>query len=117
MQPKIAALVSALVYADNPLATGRAAEPAPGGLLAGGAPLVYVDTSDLAAWAGVSGRGSRFNPVHAVLVAAILNALPDGVASVVTPYAAQERLVAALLTDRYGAAARGWVSTVHRFQG
>jgi hypothetical protein len=117
MRPEIANLVSTLFYDDNPLSTGRAATPATEGLLAGGAPLVYVDTSDLGAWAGVAGRGSRFNPVHAVLVAAILNALPDGVAGVVTPYAAQERLVAALLTDRYGAAARGWVSTVHRFQG
>lgn len=118
MRPDIAGLVTDLFYDDNPLATGRPPEPSTEGLLAGGAPLLYVDTSELGAWAGVAGgRGSRFNPVHAVLVAAILNALPEGVAGVVTPYAAHERLVAALLTDRFGAGARGWVSTVHRFQG
>jgi hypothetical protein len=117
MRPEIADLVTALFYADNPLATGRPAAPSTAGLLAGGAPLVYVDTSSLGAWAGVAGRGSRFNPVHAVLVAAVLSTLPDGVVGVVTPYAAHERLVAALLVDRHGLDARGWVSTVHRFQG
>jgi len=118
MRPEIAGLVTDLFYDDNPLATGRDPAPSTPGLLAGGAPLVWVDTSDYGAWAGVAGgRGSRFNPVHAVLVAAVLNALPEGVAGVVTPYAAHERLVAALLTDRFGPHARGWVSTVHRFQG
>jgi hypothetical protein len=117
MRPEIADLVSDLFYPDNRLATGRPGTPGPHAVLAGGAPLVHVDTSVLGAWAGMAGRGSRFNPVHAVLVAAILNELPDAVANVVTPYAAQERLVAALLTDRFGPAARGWVSTVHRFQG
>jgi hypothetical protein len=117
MRPEIADLVTALFYDDNPLSTGRAAAPSTAGLLAGGAPLLYVDTSLLGAWAGVAGRGSRFNPVHAVLVAALASALPEGVAGVVTPYAAHERLVAALLVDRHGRDARGWVSTVHRFQG
>ncbi|HEV2891082.1 MAG TPA: AAA domain-containing protein [Frankiaceae bacterium] len=118
MRPEIAALVSDLFYDDNRLATGRDPHPTTPGLLAGGAPLVWVDTSDHGAWAGVAGgRGSRFNPVHAVLVAAVVDALPEGVAGVVTPYAAHERLVAALLTDRHGPHARAWVSTVHRFQG
>ncbi|HEU0132942.1 MAG TPA: AAA domain-containing protein, partial [Mycobacteriales bacterium] len=118
MRPPIADLVTALFYPDNPLRTGRAAEPEVEGLLAGGAPLLWLDTSELGAWAGVAGgRGSRFNPLHAALVAALLSALPDGVAGVVTPYAAHERLVAALLTDRFGDVARSWVSTVHRFQG
>lgn len=110
MRPEIAALVSDVFYADNPLATGRTSWP-------DGPPLEYVDTSVLGAWAGTAGRGSRFNPVHAVLVAAVLSSLDDGVAGVVTPYGAQERLIAALLTDRAGRDARGWVSTVHRFQG
>ena len=118
MRPEIAGLVTDLFYDDNPLATGRSAEPTAERLLAGGAPLVWVDTSSLGAWAAVAGaRGSRFNPVNAVLVAAILSALPDGSTGVVTPYAAQERLVGALLIDRSGIAARSWVSTVHRFQG
>ncbi|HVF04812.1 MAG TPA: AAA domain-containing protein [Frankiaceae bacterium] len=118
MRPAIADLVSALFYDDNPLLTGRAPDPSTPVLLGAGEPLVYVDTAALGAWAGVAGgRGSRFNPVHAVLVAALLDRLDEGTAGVVTPYAAQERLVAALLTDRFGDAARGWVSTVHRFQG
>ena len=118
MRPAIADLVSDLFYDDNRLATGRDPAPTTEVLLADGAPLVWVDTSDLGAWAGVAGgRGSRFNPVHAVLVAAVLSALPDGTVGVVTPYAAQERLVAALLADRFGRESRGWVSTVHRFQG
>ena len=117
MRPEIADLVTELFYDDNPLSTGRGAAPTTPVLLSDGAPLVYVDTSAFGAWAGVAGRGSRFNPVHAVLVAAILNVLTDGSTGVVTPYAAQERLIAALLTDRFGNAARSWVSTVHRFQG
>jgi predicted kinase len=110
MRPEIAGLVTDLFYADNPLATGRTSWPET-------PPLLWLDTSTLGAWAGVAGRGSRFNPVHAVLVAAYLSTLDDGVAGVVTPYAAQERLVAALLVDRAGPNGRGWVSTVHRFQG
>ena len=117
MRPAIADLVTTLFYDDNPLVTGRDPAPTTSVLLCDGAPLVHVDTGELGAWAGVAGRGSRFNPVHAVLVAAILNVLTDGTVGVVTPYAAQERLVAALLTDRFGREARGWVSTVHRFQG
>jgi hypothetical protein len=116
MREPIASVVTSLFYADNPLATGRSPSPV-AGLVADAAPLLYVDTSAVGAWAGVAGRGSRFNPVHAVLVSALLSSLPDGIAGVVTPYAAHERLIAALLTDRFGPGARSWVSTVHRFQG
>lgn len=112
MREPIAAVVTELFYADNPLRTGRSV-PADARQ-----PLRYADTGPLGAWAGFAGRGSRYNPVHAVLVAALVSTAADaGPVAVVTPYAAQERLIAALLTDRFGREARGWVSTVHRFQG
>ncbi|HVE63427.1 MAG TPA: AAA domain-containing protein [Mycobacteriales bacterium] len=130
MRRPIADLVTALYYDDNPLRTGRAdRDVTTGRLLPTEAPLVYVDTGLLGAWAGYQGRGSRFNPLHAVLIAELVEALapaPDVLGSgdradstlgVVTPYAAQERLVAGLLSDRHGRVARGWSSTVHRFQG
>lgn len=130
MRPAIAELVTALYYPDNPLRTGRAErQRSTARALPTEVPLVYVDTGPLGAWAGYWGRGSRFNPLHALVVAEVAEALapaPDVLAAaaaedsslgVVTPYAAQERLVAALLTDRHGLAARGWSSTVHRFQG
>ncbi|HVF20969.1 MAG TPA: AAA domain-containing protein, partial [Mycobacteriales bacterium] len=129
MRPLIAEVVSELYYSDNPLRTGRDDRvAATGRALPTEAPLVYVDTGPLGAWAGYWGRGSRFNPLHALVVAELVEALaPAGILSdqgnadsslgVVTPYAAQERLVAALLGDRHGRDARGWSSTVHRFQG
>ncbi|HVE99337.1 MAG TPA: AAA domain-containing protein, partial [Mycobacteriales bacterium] len=130
MRSAIADVVTALYYPDNPLRTGRAErDRLTGRMLPTEAPLCYVDTGPLGAWAGYWGRGSRFNPLHALLVAEVVEALapaPDVLGSdgredsslgVVTPYAAQERLVAGLLADRHGRAARGWSSTVHRFQG
>ena len=130
MRPAIAGVVTELYYPDNPLRTGRAERGRVAGrLLPTEAPLVYVDTGALGAWAGYWGRGSRFNPLHALVVGEVVEALApapdvlgadgrdDSSLGVVTPYAAQERLVAALLGDRHGRAARGWCSTVHRFQG
>jgi len=130
MRRPIADVVTALYYDDNPLRTGRDDRDATTGrLLPTEAPLVYVDTGSLGAWAGYQGRGSRFNPLHALVVAELVEALapaPDVLGSagradsslgVVTPYAAQERLVAGLLSDRHGRPSRGWSSTVHRFQG
>lgn len=135
MRPVIADVVSELYYPDNPLRTGRPDRIAASDrTLPTEAPLVYVDTGPFGAWAGYWGRGSRFNPLHALIVAELVEALapaPDVLSTavlgaggvedsslgVVTPYAAQERLVAALLADRHGRGARGWSSTVHRFQG
>ncbi len=130
MRRPIADVVTALYYDDNPLRTGRAdRDPLTGRSLPTEHPLVYVDTGPLGAWAGYQGRGSRFNPLHALVVAELVEALapaPDVLGSgggedstlgVVTPYAAQERLVAGLLSDRHGRSSRGWSSTVHRFQG
>ncbi len=130
MRPAIAEVVSELYYPDNPLRTGRADRvAATGRALPTESPLVYVDTGRLGAWAGYWGRGSRFNPLHALVVAELVEALapaPDVLGSdgrddsslgVVTPYAAQERMVSGLLADRHGRESRGWSSTVHRFQG
>ena len=130
MRPAIADVVSDLYYPDNRLRTGRPDRvAATDRSLPTEAALVYVDTGRLGAWAGYWGRGSRFNPLHALVVTEVVEALapaPDVLAAagtedsslgVVTPYAAQERLVAGLLADRHGRAARGWSSTVHRFQG
>ena len=133
MRAPIAAVVSELFYPDNALVTGRSDAIEVAGLLPTDAPLLWVDTSALGAWAGIRGRGSRFNPLHALLVAELaascvpLDAVDTvvvdedspvpGRLGLVAPYREQERLIAGLLVDRYGREARGWVTTVHRIQG
>lgn len=126
MHPAIAGFVNDFVYGgllyNAPETSGRvalaAAGPCPG------AALTLVDLSDLPAFCYRHGS-SRFNPLSAFLALTLarqirLNGLTVGL---LTPYAAQARLLNALTAGLLGAGgarseAAGLVAaTVHRFQG
>ncbi|HLJ58902.1 MAG TPA: AAA domain-containing protein [bacterium] len=84
-------------------------------------PLVLVDTSSAAPWCVRLARGSRLN-LHSAHVATTLAAqlagtppVPGRVA-ILTPYAAQARLLGAFIRD-LNLARCVRVATVHRFQG
>lgn len=116
MRPQIADTVSAVSYPDAPLITPVCVRDRPhrqpAFLL--DSPLVLLDTSSLGSRiAREAGRSSRYNLVHAQLVAALADvAWPDdsGDVGIISPYRAQAKL---LSTIRQSAQ----TSTVHRFQG
>lgn len=80
------------------------------------AELLLFDTSALHPWMGRrAGRWSRLNPMHAQVAAELLHHLPpDTSFGMVSPFAAQARLLKALLGRDD---AQRSASTVHRFQG
>ena len=126
MHPAIAGFVNDAVYGgilyNAPETSGRAAmaaaAPCPG------AALVLVDLSDLPALCYRHGS-SRFNPFSAFLALTLARKVWHSGLSVglLTPYAAQARLLNALVAGMLGAGgsrseAAGLVAaTVHRFQG
>jgi len=126
MHPAIAGFVNDAVYGgilyNAPETSGRAAmaaaAPCPG------AALALVDLSDLPALCYRHGS-SRFNPLSAFLALTLAGKIRRGGLSVglLTPYAAQARLMNALVAGLLGAGgsrseAAGLVAaTVHRFQG
>lgn len=94
-----------------------------------GRPLVWCDTSAVDPWCSrVQGGYSRYNVYSALvtfrLLMRVFGNAPAGLnqgapsVGVVTPYAAQARLLQTLMRERGGAEAGGaQVATVHRFQG
>jgi hypothetical protein len=81
------------------------------------APIVCVDTSALRSRAAKrGGTYSRYNLLHALLTAALVDEreLTGPAPALIAPFAAQARLLQALVGDDVG---RGIASTVHRFQG
>lgn len=132
MREPICEVLNELFYADYPLVSDRRACSGPDVRRAvkklpfGAAPLLYVDTAPFHPWTAQRlGGYSRYNLFHALLVrglvAKFIEAAPaagtgDAVGAI-APYAAQARLVQALLEDRLGSPAVGVAATVHRFQG
>lgn len=126
MHPAIAGFVNDFVYGgllyNAPETAGRAAlaaaAPCPG------AALVLVDLSDLPAFCYRSGS-SRFNPFSAFFALTLAREIRQNGLTVglLAPYAAQARLLGALVTALLGVAgarseAAGLVAaTIHRFQG
>ncbi len=81
------------------------------------APIICVDTSALRSRAAKrGGTYSRYNLLHALLAAALVDdrGLTGQEPALIAPFAAQARLLEALVGDDDG---RGIASTVHRFQG
>ena len=117
MHPRIAEIPNRLFY-DGVLSSDPGTAARPG---AGANPLVLVDTSDAGAWCVRLARGSRLN-LHSAHVAATLaqrlagTPPKAGQVAIITPYAAQARLLGAFIRD-LGLARTVRVATVHRFQG
>jgi hypothetical protein len=129
MLEPICGVVNELFYQDHPLRTKTAIGGEGPEFLLGNSPLLYVDTASFHPWAALrTGTWSRYNLFHALLLRNIVLHLaemgvmpsaekPNDIVGVVTPYAAQARLVQALIEDRLGKRAAGICATVHRFQG
>ncbi len=86
--------------------------------------LSYVDTSPYHPWAALRlGTYSRYNMFHALLACRLVDLLvpaaehSDSTVGIVTPYAAQTRLIRGLLEDRLKGGPAQLASTVHQFQG
>lgn len=93
--------------------------------------ILWIETSELNAWSSKPyGKGSLFNITHAALVGEIIDFLAakgyfQGVNSdnkknslgVVTPYVAQQKLIAALLKPLQAVVPGDSIGTAHKFQG
>lgn len=117
MRPAIEALVGDTFYREVGLRTGdsvRARARSQNRYFP--EDLVVVDTSSLRPWMGKrNGRWSRYNVIHAQVVASLLPGVPESASvGVVAPFAPQAALLRAIVgqddADRSAA-------TVHRFQG
>ncbi|MBI4507914.1 MAG: AAA family ATPase [Chloroflexi bacterium] len=129
MREPICAVVNELFYADHPLRSDPSVNRGNGLFPLSKAPLLYVDTAPFHPWTALRvGTYSRYNLFHALLVRNIVLHLaetgflppagePNDAVGAVAPYAAQARLIQALLEDRLGDRAAGVAATVHRFQG
>ncbi len=135
MHPEIAGVIARQFY-DSKLSTGITVEqrcvPITARPPKGGSPLLLVDTGALGPFAEKEARdehagwhqggNSRFNLVSAIIAVEVALAAsregeePVGV-GIITPYAAQARLISKLLHDLAVPRERVMCATVHRFQG
>ncbi len=83
-------------------------------------PLVLVETESINPWCSRLSTGGRFNLYNALvcctLAKRIIQSITDGRIGIITPYAAQARLINKIAMD-WGIRDRIRPSTVHRFQG
>lgn len=129
MREPICAVINELFYSDHPVRTHPGVSRNTSSFPLSSSPLLYVDTAPFHPWTALrAGTYSRYNLFHALLVRNIVLHLaetgflppagkPNDAVGAVAPYAAQARLIQALLDDRLGARAVGIGATVHRFQG
>lgn len=85
-------------------------------------PFAFREGGDEPAWLRRYGGNSRFNLVSALITvelarAAMRDGKPDLTVGIITPYAAQARLINKMLHDLHMPRERVICSTVHRFQG
>lgn len=82
--------------------------------------LVLIETGSVNAWCSRPSTGSRFNLYNALVCATLARRLvqqvTEGRIGIITPYAAQARLINKIAKD-WDLLDRLRVSTVHRFQG
>lgn len=83
-------------------------------------PLVLIETEAINPWCSRLSTGGRFNLYNALLCCTfakkIISKINDGRIGVITPYAAQARLINKIAKD-WKIIDRMRISTVHRFQG
>lgn len=132
MRPEICRLVTRIFYSDNPLETADSVlERGQDQFPLGDAALLYINTAPHNPWTarpiGI-GNYSRYNVLHALLIANIVHRLekegyltPAGISTlpvgVISPYGAQTRLIQQLLAERLNGSGGRLAATVHRFQG
>ena len=119
MNPEISGVVNELFY-ENKL---KDAEETKGRMVKEGisnSPLTIIDTSSASPWCNRLRSGSRINIYSAVLsvilAERVAQAVQDGEIAIITPYAAQAKLINKILGEK-GLKRRVRVGTVHRFQG
>ena len=129
MQDDICGVVNDLFYPDHPLVSHPSVRVSRPHFPLAERQLTYVDTASLHPWASFRlGSRSRYNLLHAQLVKKLVAYLVDQKylalesesndrLGAVAPFAAQTRLVQALLQDAFGPVAKTIAATVHRFQG
>ncbi len=119
MAPEISAIPNSLFYAgiltDDPSTFARKLDDG-----VSDSPLVLVETSAMNPWCSQLSGGGRFNLYHALVCATLAKRITatftDGKIGIVTPYAAQARLINKIARD-WGLLDHVRISTVHRFQG
>ena len=123
MRRPICGVVNDLFYTDSPLLTdpGATNRRAPSDLPFGNE-LAYVDTSSLAPWVGIKPGGfSRYNITHGMVIQALLRQISRSCSGwrvgLITPYAAQVKLLDSLTCRLKPDFAQLEAATVHRFQG
>jgi hypothetical protein len=83
-------------------------------------PLVLVETAAMNPWCSQLSTGSRFNLYSALVCATLAKRIvqntPNDKVGIITPYAAQARLIYKIAKD-WGLLDRLRISTIHRFQG
>ena len=126
MRQPICEVINNLFYEDHRLRSHESTNRGNSGFPLSEAALLYVDTGSYHPWSAFrAGSYSRYNLFHALLIRNIVrhvannwHAWSKDAIGVVAPYAAQARLVQALLEDALGRGdAAGMAATVHRFQG
>jgi len=131
MHEDICRIVNTVYYEhryNNPLETDTSAHGPARDIGLGRRALLYIDTSEMNPWASLRmGTYSRYNILHALLACNLACELRRrgylkegwtqvGALGIVSPYAAQVRLIQKLLQDA-GLDGVAVASTVHRFQG
>lgn len=130
MDEQICGCINTIFYRDHPLNTDVSVRTRrPSRFTLSSASLLYVDTSPYHPWSSLRlGTFSRYNLFHALLVRNIAVHLgAEGCLSsepgqnqelgIVAPYAAQIKLIQALLDDKFANRGAEFAATVHRFQG
>lgn len=127
MRSEICDCINQHFYSDRPLRADPEVANQSSDMPLGTSSLLYVDTSAFQPWASTPPNSySRYNIFHALLVRNLVTFLADKGylpptshqerLGIVSPYAAQARLISALIEDRLHHPA-SFAATVHRFQG
>ena len=119
MDPDISCIPNKLFY-ENSLINAEQTKNRPSNDEVTSTPLALVETQSMNPWCSRLSTGSRFNLYQALvcctLAKRLLNTANKEPIGLITPYAAQARLINKIAKD-WGLIEQLRISTVHRFQG